>query len=122
VTYSVARLSAMAERLVISVSKCILKIQEKKINLLPWRQCLAQQWYGGSSVIRIGGVNAVRPHTTVIDYFLIHDLLFLPISTIESAVGKRLITHWLVHAWVDTSSHIRLDFKREINTTTTVMN
>ena len=24
---------------------------------------------------------------------LIHDLLFLPISTIESAVGKRLITH-----------------------------
>jgi len=27
------------------------------------------------------------------DHFLIHDLLFLPISTIESAVGKRLITH-----------------------------
>ena len=24
---------------------------------------------------------------------LIHDLLFLPISTIESTVGKRLITH-----------------------------
>jgi len=24
---------------------------------------------------------------------LVHDLLFLPISTIESAVGKRLITH-----------------------------
>jgi len=57
---------------------------------------------------------------------LINDLLFLPISTIESAVGKRLITvafhAWLVHASVDTSSHIRLDFKREINTTTTVMN
>ena len=27
---------------------------------------------------------------------LIHDLLFLPISTIESAVGKRLITHCCV--------------------------
>ena len=27
------------------------------------------------------------------DRILIHDLLFLPISTIESAVGKRLITH-----------------------------
>jgi len=37
------------------------------------------------------------------EYTLIHDLLFLPISTIESAVGKRLITHCrvsrqLVHA------------------------
>jgi len=35
--------------------------------------------------------------------FLVHDLLFLPISTIESAAGKRLITHCrvsrrLVHA------------------------
>ena len=28
--------------------------------------------------------------------FLIHDLLFLPISTTESAVGKRLITHCCV--------------------------
>ena len=28
--------------------------------------------------------------------FLIHDLLFLPISTIESAVGKRLITQCCV--------------------------
>jgi len=27
---------------------------------------------------------------------LIHDLLFLPISAIESAVGKRLITHCCV--------------------------
>jgi len=27
---------------------------------------------------------------------LIHDLLFLPISTIQSAVGKRLITHCCV--------------------------
>jgi len=27
---------------------------------------------------------------------VIHDLLFLPISTIESAVGKRLITHCCV--------------------------
>ena len=30
------------------------------------------------------------------DEQLIHDLLFLPISTIESAVGKRLITHCCV--------------------------
>ena len=33
---------------------------------------------------------------------LIHDLLFLPISRIESAVGKRLITHSeLSMGWVD---------------------
>ena len=31
---------------------------------------------------------------------LIHDLLFLNISTIESAVGKGLITHCRVHAWL----------------------
>ena len=40
---------------------------------------------------------------------LIHDLLFLPISTIESTVSY-LTCHnslsWLVHAWVDTSSQI----------------
>jgi len=46
--------------------------------------------------------------------YLIHDLLFLSISTIETRVSLCLITHchvrtWLVHAWVDTSSHIRLD-------------
>ena len=34
---------------------------------------------------------------------LIHDLLFLPISTIESGVSERVVTHspiraWLVHA------------------------
>ena len=58
---------------------------------------------------------------------LIHDLLFLPISTIESTVGKRLITHCCVSrlACSRLSGHIELhlpDFKREINTTTTVMN
>jgi len=58
---------------------------------------------------------------------LIHDLLFLPISTIESAVGKRLITHCCVSrlACSRLSGHIEPhspDFKREINTTTTVMN
>ena len=31
-----------------------------------------------------------------VSIFLIHDLLFLPISTIESAVGKRFITHCCV--------------------------
>jgi len=36
-------------------------------------------------------------------YYLIHDLLFLPISTIESGVSQRVVTHspirtWLVHA------------------------
>jgi len=39
--------------------------------------------------------------TLIVQYMLaqkdlIHDLLFLPISTIESAVGKRLITHCCV--------------------------
>jgi len=37
------------------------------------------------------------------DQLLIHDLLFLPISTIESGVSLRVVTHspiraWLVHA------------------------
>jgi len=59
--------------------------------------------------------------------YLIHDLLFLPISTIESAVGKRLITHCCVSrlACSRSNGHIEPhlpDFKREINTTTTVMN
>ena len=58
---------------------------------------------------------------------LIHDLLFLPISAIEFAVGKRLITHCCVSrlACSRLSGHIEPyspDFKREINTTTTVMN
>ena len=58
---------------------------------------------------------------------LIHDLLFLPISTIQSAVGKRLITHCCVSclACSRLSGHIEPhspDFKREINTTMTVMN
>jgi len=58
---------------------------------------------------------------------LIHDLLFLPISIIESAVGKRLTTHCCVPrlACSRLSGHIEPhspDFKREINTTTTVMN
>jgi len=50
---------------------------------------------------------------------LIHGLLFLPISTIESAVGKRLITHCCVSrlAWVDTSSHIRLDSASSVKST-----
>jgi len=44
--------------------------------------------------------------------YLIHDLLFLPISTIESGVSLRVITHspiraWLVHASVHTSSQAR---------------
>jgi len=77
----------------------------------------------------------VRPLSTVeymsaVSVFhrgLIHDLLFLPISTIESAVGKRLITHCCVSrlACSRLSGHIEPhspDFKREINTTTTVMN
>jgi len=43
------------------------------------------------------------------NFTLIHDLLFLPISTIESGVSLRVVTHsriraWLVHAWVHTSS------------------
>jgi len=61
---------------------------------------------------------------------LIHDLLFLPISTIQSAVGKRLITHCCVTcvlrlACSRLSGHIEQhspDFKRESNTTTTVVN
>jgi len=58
---------------------------------------------------------------------LIHDLLFLPISIIESAVGKRLITHCCVSrlACSRLSGHIKPhspDFKHEINTTTTIMN
>jgi len=58
---------------------------------------------------------------------LIHDLLFLPISTIQSAVGYSLITHCCVSllACSRLSGHIEPhspDFKREINTTTTVMN
>ena len=58
---------------------------------------------------------------------LIHDLLFLPISTIQSAVGKCLITHCCVSclACSRLSGHIEPhshDFKREINTTTMVMN
>ena len=53
---------------------------------------------------------------------LIHDLLFLPISTIQSAVGKRLITHCCISrlACSRLSGHIEPhspDFKREINTT-----
>jgi len=66
---------------------------------------------------------------TCSDYapYLIHDLLFLPISTIESAVGYTLITHCCVSrlACLRLSGHIEPhlpDFKREINTTTTVMN
>jgi len=55
-------------------------------------------------------------------HHLINDLLFLPISTIESAVGKRLITHCCVSllACSRLSGHIEPhspDFKREINTT-----
>jgi len=58
---------------------------------------------------------------------VLHDLLFLPISTVQSAVGKRLITHCCVShlACSRLSGHIEPhspDFKREINTTTTVMN
>jgi len=58
---------------------------------------------------------------------LIHDLLFLPISTIESAVGKRLITHCCISrlACSRLSGHIEPHsprLQREINTTTTVMN
>jgi len=58
---------------------------------------------------------------------LIHNLLLLPISTIDSAVGKRLITHCCVSrlACSRLSGHIEPhlpDFKHEINTTTTVMN
>jgi len=57
---------------------------------------------------------------------LIHDLLFLPISTIQSAVGHSLITHCCVSrlSCSRLSGHIEPhspDFKREINTTTTVM-
>jgi len=61
------------------------------------------------------------------EVYLIRDLLLLPISKIESAVGKRLITHCCVSrpACSRLSGHIEPhlpDFKREINTTTTVMN
>jgi len=58
---------------------------------------------------------------------LIHDLLFLPISTVQSAVGKGLIPHCCVSRLAcsrlsgHTEPHLP-DFKREINTTTTVMN
>ena len=57
---------------------------------------------------------------TCILLFLIHDLLFLPISTIESAVGKRFITHCCVSrlACSRLSGHIEPhspDFKREIS-------
>jgi len=53
--------------------------------------------------------------------------IFLPISTIESAVGKCLITHCRVSrlACSRLSGHIEPhlpDFKCEINTTMTVMN
>ena len=63
----------------------------------------------------------------VIQPLLTHDLLFLPISTIQSAMGKRLITHCCVSrlACSRLSGHIEPhspDFKGEINTTTTVMN
>ena len=46
--------------------------------------------------------------------FLIHDLLFLPISTIESAVGKRLITHCCVSCLACSclSGHIELHSPR----------
>jgi len=71
---------------------------------------------------------AYRVDTVYRTVQLIHDLLFLPISTIESAVGKRLITHCCVSrlACSRLSGHIqrhspRLQL-REINTTTTVMN
>jgi len=58
---------------------------------------------------------------------LIHDLLFFSISTIESAVGYSLITHCCISrlACSHLSEHIEPhspDFKREINTTTMVMN
>jgi len=65
-------------------------------------------------------------YTAMSIVWLIHGLHFLPISTIESAVGKRLITHCCVSrlACSRLSGHIEPhlpDFKREINTTTTVM-
>ena len=70
-----------------------------------------------------------QPATTgdVRSPYLNHDLLFLPISTIESAVGYSLITHCCVSrvACSRLNGHIEPhspDFKREINTTTTVMN
>jgi len=68
-----------------------------------------------------------QPTLSLCCCYLIHDLLFLPISTIESAMGKHLITHCCVSrlACSRSSGHIEPhspDFKREINTTTTVMN
>ena len=49
-----------------------------------------------------------RTHHATWKLTLIHDLLFLPISTIESAVGKRLITHCCVSrlACLRLSGHI----------------
>ena len=69
-------------------------------------------------------VRCVSVHSVSV---LIHDLLFRPICTIESAVGKRLITHCCISclACSRLSGHVvphSPDFKREINTTTTVMN
>ena len=66
-------------------------------------------------------------------YTLIHDLLFLPISTIESGVSWRVVTHspiraWLVHAWVHTPSQawttqIRMALRiLLLSVSTTVMN
>jgi len=41
----------------------------------------------------LGPAGLYRRGRAIVYRGLIHDLLFLPISTIESAVGKRLITH-----------------------------
>ena len=84
-------------------------------------------WMGVSSGTSSPTQSQTKGCKMVVVVVLIHDLLFLPISTVESAVGYSLITHCCVSrlACSRLSGHIEPhspDFKREINTTTTVMN
>jgi len=82
-----------------------------KPKSVTWKQ---QKWFHAFTLVCITNTYTARPMqwtihcalfndkeasvmTTVAKKLtLIHDLLFLPISTIESAVGKRLITHCCV--------------------------
>jgi len=64
------------------------------------------QTLGTSTMLKVADVRCLA----IMCITLIHDLLFLPISTIESAVGKRLITHCSVSllACSRLSGHIQL--------------
>ena len=56
---------------------------------------IVDEYVSSQRLLLAGGTRSCSERL-ILKRILIHDLLFLPISTIESAVGKRLITHCCV--------------------------